>query len=139
MFRIVNFQNTHNFHRKIQEKPQNSFPEPKDPSFHLPHPHKFYRIPQKIPDSQNLLLPMKIPKPNRIVQSSQEKRSFSVKNLWQKNNFKEAKNSEEEFFFLNFKKKPSLFNNKPKKDILNEESINISVICSSFIIIILEL
>ena len=135
MFRVVNLQNLNSKYRTNQNKFPN-VPIQQNPVF--PFPNKFTKPPtsldtNKIHNIHNNVIKIKTNKPKRVLQSSQTKRSFSVKNLFDNNNQFFQNSSENEYFFHNFKKKPSLFDQKPKKnELFEEESVNISVYFNIF-------
>ena len=90
--------------------------EPKLSVFPIPEPNIYSKFPGKIHEMHNNH-PIKIKKQQtkRVVLSSQSKRSYSVKNLFPNEGKEEENMPDADFFFHNFKKKPSLMDFKTRK------------------------
>jgi len=119
------FRTIYNFKNKDSENLWTFPREQKISVFPITATNNFSRPLTKIHEMHH---PIKIKNPkNRVVLSSQSKRCFSVKNLFQ-NSKKEEITADSDYFFHNFKKKPSLFDFKHKKEeFLDQESNDISV------------
>lgn len=106
------FRTIYNFKKR---DPDNAWALPLEPKlsvFPIPEPNMYSKFPGKIHEMHNNhQIKVKKPQTKRVVLSSQSKRSYSVKNLLQN----EEGNMDAEFFFNNFKKKPSLVDFKTRK------------------------
>lgn len=109
MFRIVNFNPTNSKAKKpsFQNNCVNVFPMTKNL--------------QTKKNTQNNYLA------KRIIHSSQTRRSYSMRNLFQNNRFENSKEPlEKDFFYRNFKKKNNIFEPKPKtKDFDSDSDISV--------------